>query len=206
MRLLEERKSEAPSETTISTGFEIVSAALDKEPETRPATRDFYRNHLRPWIEALGADRLWRAVTFDEVQRIVDRWRETIGPQTIRHRLGAATRVVRLLGLQSNPFDRNRLSLPRQRRQRREDLSWPEVLDMLRKLRDTNQRTELVVLGTIAGFGLRRAEFARLRRRHFDLRSGFLRISADVGKTGPRDLPIPKTKDTRILIEDLLDL
>lgn len=69
-------------------------------------------------------------------------------------------------------------------------MSWPELVTVMRKLRDLGLQTELAVVAFVAGTGVRRAVFARMQKTDLDQLGE--RIVIPVGKTDPRELPLPR--------------
>lgn len=204
--ILQRREADAaPPPITLRTALDRVLERLEKD-EARPATVEFYRYHLGWWIRHLGDDERLDQLTREQVQRDVDDMRHAgTAPQTIRHRLAVLTRACTVCGIEPNPADRKRLSLPRAtKRDPATHLAWPEVIEILVKLNDADRRAEMAVLGFVAGTGVRRAEFARMRRTDLDRKNN--RIIVPVGKTAPRELPLPQCSAAKSLLEELLEL
>lgn len=188
---------------------EALERVLERsvEEEVRPDTLNFYRWQLGYWIKALGPDGRLDRLTREDVQRLVNEARrEGTSPTTIRHRLSVLTRACNVCGVEPNPADRNKLSLPRSRKRDPSlRMSWEDVVAVLLALREADQYETMAVLGFVAGTGIRRTEFARMRNIDLDLSAG--RVVIAFGKNEPRTLPAPK-KGTgmRTVAETLLGL
>lgn len=160
--------------------------------ERRDATGDSYRSHLGAWIKHFGEGKRLASFTVEDVQGFIDQRRaDDVGGLTIKHNLTALTRAMRLAGVEQNPARSAKLIRPKvKKRDLALRMSWAEVMAVLHKLQELGLQTELAVLGFIAGTGVRRAEFARMKWTDIDLLGE--RIIIPIGKTEPRELPLAR--------------
>ena len=169
---------------------EVLDAILRdcERRERRDATSEFYKSHLGAWVRHFGEGRRLASLTVADVQDFIDERRKAgVGGLTIKHNLMALTRAMRLAGVDPNPAKSIKLIRPKvKKRAPGLRLAWAEVLDVLHKLKGD----DYAVLAFIAGTGVRRTEFARMRWSDIDLVGD--RIVIPVGKTDPRELPLPK--------------
>lgn len=157
----------------------------------RAGTVEAMKSHLAPAIEFFGAERRLSTITVDDVQRFVDERRKTCKGLTIKHNVAMLARALSVAEIEPNPATSSKLILPKiEKRSLSLRMSWPELLAAMRKLRDADLRTELAVVAFVAGTGVRRAEFARMQKTDLDLLGE--RIIIPVGKTDPRELPLPR--------------
>lgn len=190
IHLLERRNGNTADPSAAMSLQEALDAILRdcERRERRDATQEFYRSHLGVIVKHFGPDKRLGSMTVAEVQEFIDARRENdVSGLTIKHDLMALTRAMRLAGVEPNPAKSTKLIRPKvKRRDPGLRLAWSEVMEVLHKL-DGN---DYAVLAFVAGTGIRRTEFARMRRDDLDLVGD--RIVIPVGKTDPRELPLPK--------------
>lgn len=193
--ILEQLKGANAPSAAMTLG-EVLEAILRdcERRERRDATGDFYRSHLGAWSRHFGEDKRLASLTVTEVQDFIDERRKAgIGGLTIKHNLMALTRAMRLAGVEPNPAKSLKLIRPKvKKRDLTLRMSWAEVMAMIHRLQALGLMTELAVLGFIAGTGVRRSEFARMKRTDLDLLGE--RLIIPVGKTEPRELPLARGK------------
>lgn len=157
----------------------------------REGTVEAMKSHLAPAIEFFGEDRRLSTITVDDVQRFIDERRKTCKGLTVKHNVAMLARALAVAEVNPNPATSPKLILPKiEKRSLSLRMSWPELLTVMRKLRDLGLQTELAVVAFVAGTGVRRAEFARMQKTDLDLLGE--RIVIPVGKTDPRELPLPR--------------
>lgn len=183
---------------------EVLGAILRdcERRERRDATSEFYKSHLGAWARHFGEGRRLASLTVADVQDFIDERRKAgVGGLAIKHNLMALTRAMRLAGVEPNPAKSIKLIRPKgKKRDPSLRLAWAEVIDVLHKLKGD----DYAVLAFIAGSGVRRTEFARMRWSDVDLVGD--RIVVPVGKTEPRELPLPKIPSAWETCEQLLAL
>lgn len=202
MRLLRDRTNGvAPTASmTISEALAGILRDLDRR-ERRDATGEFYKSHLGAAVSHFGSDKRLSTITVEDVQGFIDNRRDSVGGQTIKHDLMALTRAMRLAKVDPIPTRSPDLVRPRiQKRDASLRLAWSEVQDALRKL----EGNDYAVLAFVAGTGVRRTEFARMRAADIDLAGD--RLVIPIGKTNPRELPLPKAQSAWQACETLLGL
>lgn len=121
-----------------------------------------------------------------------------ISPQTIHHEMQTLSRAFALQGLQT-PTKDPRIIYPKvPDRDPGLELPWTHLLTALPKIKWGPDRS-LVVF--VAGTGIRRAELARMRKVDLNVEQG--RIIVAVGKTRPRELPMPQAAlpTVKVLLE-----
>lgn len=183
---------------------EVLDAILRdcERRERRDATSDAYRSHVGAWIRHFGENRRLASLTVTDVQEFIDqRRKDGVGGLTIKHNLVALTRAMRLAGVEPNPAKSIKLIRPKvKKRDLALRMAWAEVLDVLHKLKGD----DYAVLAFVAGTGVRRTEFARMRQVDLDLTGD--RVVIPVGKTDPRELPLPKVASAWETCEQVLAL
>ncbi len=198
--MLERRNGDSTAAMTL---VEVLDAILRdcERRERRAATSEFYKSHLGVVVKHFGGDKILSTITVGDVQEFIDARRETVSGLTIKHDLMALTRAIRFAGIEPNPVKSTKIIRPKvKKRDPGLRLAWPEVMDVLHKIKGN----DYAVLAFVAGTGVRRTEFARMRHEDVDLVGD--RIVIPVGKTEPRELPLPKVASSWETCETVLGL
>lgn len=172
---------------TLSDGCALVRASLERR-ERRRGTREWYEDHLAPWLAAWGPGRLLAAITPADVEAVARERRERVSASTVAADLRALNRVFRLAiregGRQiANPLEqveRPTVELPPVY-----PLERSEVMAAVLAL----ERPDADVALFLFAFGVRRTELAELDVDAIDLGGGTLTVRH--GKRRPRVLPVP---------------
>ncbi|HZL85070.1 MAG TPA: hypothetical protein VFD07_06795 [Candidatus Krumholzibacteria bacterium] len=163
--MLERRNGNPVSAMTIAEILDEILKDCDRR-ERRAATSEFYKSHLGVVARHFGPNKVLATITVGDVQDFIDKRRETVAGLTIKHDLMALTRAIRFAGIEPNPVKSTKIIRPRvQKRDPGLRLAWSEVMDVLHKI----SGNDYAVLAFVAGTGVRRTEFARMRHEDIDL-------------------------------------
>lgn len=207
LQMMEQRDAGSDPANPMTLGQALAAIEKDCERrERRDATFEFYKSHLGALIKHFGEDQVVARISMDHLQDFIDKRRAAkMTGLTIKHDLQALTRAVRIAGVAPNPVQSIKLVRPRVlRRDPGLNMSWVEVIAVLIKLGDLGALEELGVLAFVAGCGVRRTEFCRMRRSDIDMAGE--RIIIPIGKTHPRELPLPNVQAASDACEVLLSL